>query len=48
MGQGVDIADIRFEIKEDIGALSESKKGWGKELNIVSWNDKEAKYELRE
>ena len=40
--------DIKFEIKETIGTLSESSKGWAKELNLVSWNDKEPKYDLRE
>jgi hypothetical protein len=42
------MADIKFEIKETIGVLSESAKGWTKELNLVSWNDKEPKYDLRE
>lgn len=40
--------DIKFEIKQTIGTLSESPKGWKKELNLVSWNDKEPKYDLRE
>lgn len=42
------MAEIKFEIKENIGILSESTKGWSKELNLVSWNDKEPKYDLRE
>lgn len=42
------MAEIKYEIKESIGVLSESSKGWSKELNLVSWNDKEAKYDLRE
>ncbi|QVK16752.1 hypothetical protein KHQ81_07450 [Mycoplasmatota bacterium] len=42
------MADIKFEIKKSIGVLSESSKGWTKELNLVSWNDKEPKYDLRE
>jgi hypothetical protein len=42
------MAEIKFEIKENIGMLSESSKGWSKELNLVSWNDKEPKYDLRE
>ncbi len=42
------MAEIKFEIKETIGVLSISSKGWTKELNLVSWNDKEAKYDLRE
>lgn len=42
------MAEIKFEIKETIGVLSESAKGWTKELSLVSWNDKEAKYDIRE
>jgi len=42
------MAEIKFEIIENIGVLSESAKGWNKELNLVSWNDKEPKYDLRE
>lgn len=45
---GYKMADIRFEIKNTLGVLSESTKGWKKELNFMSWNDKEAKYDLRE
>ena len=45
---GVIMAEIKYEIKEKIGVLSESAKGWAKELNLVSWNDKEPKYDLRE
>jgi hypothetical protein len=42
------MADIKFEIKETIGTLSEGSKGWKKELNLISWNDKEAKYDIRD
>lgn len=40
--------DIKFEIKKSLGALSESPKGWKKELNLISWNDKSPKYDLRD
>ena len=30
------------------GVLSENAKGWTKELNLVSWNDREPKYDIRE
>lgn len=40
--------DIKFEIKETAGVLSESSKGWKKELNLISWNDKEPKYDVRD
>ncbi len=42
------MAEIKFEIKEYLGVLSESPRGWSKELNLVSWNEKEPKYDLRE
>lgn len=42
------MADIKFEIKETVEVLSESAKGWKKELNLISWNDKEPKYDLRD
>ena len=40
--------EIKFEITQHIATLSTSPKGWTKELNLVSWNDKEAKYDIRE
>ncbi|WP_252225806.1 PC4/YdbC family ssDNA-binding protein [Clostridium sp. ZBS2] len=42
------MADIKYEIKEEVGVVSESPKGWTKELNFISWNGKEAKYDLRD
>ena len=40
--------EISFEIVENIGILSTSAKGWIKELNLVSWNGREPKYDIRE
>jgi hypothetical protein len=42
------LADIKYEIVEHLGVLSESSKGWKKELNLVSWNGRDPKYDLRE
>jgi hypothetical protein len=42
------MAEIKFEIKENVGTLSQSPKGWSKELNLISWNGKEPKYDLRD
>ena len=42
------MAELKFEITERIGVLSENAKGWTKELNKVSWNEREPKYDLRE
>ena len=40
--------DFKFEITKEIGVLSESAKGWRKELNLISWNDATHKYDLRD
>ncbi len=42
------MADIKFEIKKSIGVISESAKGWTKELNLVSWNGAAPKYDIRD
>ena len=42
------MAEIKYEIKKELGYISESAKGWKKELNLISWNGKEAKYDLRD
>ena len=42
------MAELKFEITERIGVLSENAKGWTKELNKVSWNEREPKQDLRE
>lgn len=42
------MADIKYEIEKELGVISESAKGWSKELNLISWNGKEAKYDLRD
>lgn len=42
------MADLKFEITKEIKVLSETPKGWTKELNLVSWNERESKYDLRE
>ena len=42
------MADIKFEIEKELGSISESSKGWTKELNLISWNGKDAKYDSRD
>lgn len=42
------MADIKYEIKKEIGVLSENAKGWRKEINLVSWNGREPKYDIRD
>ena len=42
------MAELKFEIVKECGVLSQSPSGWTKELNLVSWNDREPKYDIRE
>jgi hypothetical protein len=40
--------EFEYEIVERIAVLSQSSKGWTKELNLISWNDRDPKYDIRE
>lgn len=42
------MSDIKYEIVKNEGVLSKSASGWSKELNLISWNDREPKYDLRD
>lgn len=42
------MSEIKYEIVKHLAVLSEGSKGWQKELNLISWNDKEPKYDIRE
>lgn len=39
---------IEFSIERQLGVISEKSKGWNKELNYVSWNGRDPKYDIRE
>ena len=40
--------EIKFEITDSIGTISEKASGWSRELNRVSWNGGEPKYDIRD
>ncbi|MDQ8426858.1 YdbC family protein [Enterococcus faecium] len=40
--------EFSYEIVEEIAILSENNKGWHKELNLVSWNGRPPKFDLRD
>jgi hypothetical protein len=42
------MSEIKYEIIKKVGVLSKSASGWAKELNLISWNDREPKYDLRD
>lgn len=39
---------ITYEVLEKFGVLSESPRGWTKELRLVDWNNRGPRYDLRE
>lgn len=42
------MAEYKYEITQELGVLSESKSGWTRELNLVSWNGANPKYDIRD
>lgn len=42
------MAEITFEITKELGVISENSKGWTRELNLVSWNEREPKFDIRD
>ena len=42
------MADFKYEITQELGVISESKSGWTRELNLVSWNDRAPKFDIRD
>ena len=42
------VQEFSYEIVEEIAVLSENPKGWRKELNLVSWNDRPPKFDIRD
>ena len=39
--------EIQYEIVKEIAVLSTGDSGYTKELNLISWNGKEPKYDIR-
>ena len=42
------MAEINYEIIEELGVLSSTASGWQKELNFISWNEGDPKYDIRQ
>ena len=40
--------EINFEIVKDIGVIAEGSRGWNRELNLISWNGRAPKYDIRD
>lgn len=42
------MAELKYEITERIGQFGENSRGWTRELNLVSWDGREPKYDIRD
>ncbi|MDU6039842.1 MAG: PC4/YdbC family ssDNA-binding protein [Clostridium butyricum] len=42
------MAEMKFDIIKNLGILSEGAKGWKKEVNVMSWNGRKAKIDIRD
>ena len=42
------MAEFTYEIVEEIAVLSENDKGWRKELNLIAWNGRDPKFDIRD
>lgn len=42
------MAEFKYEIMQELGVLSESKSGWTRELNLISWNGAKPKFDIRD
>lgn len=42
------MAEITFSIVQNLGILGEDYRGWTKEVNLVSWNNRKPKIDIRD
>ncbi len=47
-GRGREQETFRYEVLRHYGVLSTSNRGWTRELNLIRWNNRKAKYDLRD
>lgn len=42
------MTEIKFDILQELGAIGQGSKGWIREVNIISWNNRKAKIDIRD
>lgn len=42
------MSDFKFEIKKKLGVIGTASNGWKKEVNIISWNERKPKLDIRD
>ena len=44
----VTVYEFTYEIVEQVGILSQNTNGWSRQINRISWNGREPKYDIRD
>ncbi|MFK4785140.1 YdbC family protein [Fusobacterium sp. MFO224] len=39
---------VKFDFIEKLGSIGHGSKGWKKEINLISWNSRKAKLDIRD
>ena len=42
------MAEIKYEVVQRVAVLSQRPRGWERQLNLISWNEGEPKYDIRD
>lgn len=42
------MAEFKYAITQEVGVLGEGTRGWQKEINLISWNERQAKLDIRD
>ena len=42
------MAELKYEIKKNLGVLGGETNGWSKKINLISWNERKAKADIRD
>ena len=42
------MTEFKYEIVENVGVISSNSRGWNKELNFISWNGRDPKFDIRD
>ena len=42
------MAEFKYDIVDQLGVLSANSNGWSREINLISWNGRDPKYDIRD
>ena len=42
------MAELKYDVKKNLGVLGRETNGWSKKINLISWNERNAKADIRD